>query len=375
MRLMPEPLRVLLLGNYQPDRQESMQRFSAMLERGLTERDVQVRTVRPAVSMPGLTGSLGKWVGHVDKFSRFRAALPGMVSWADVVHVCDHSNAMYCGRVTGRPTLVTCHDLLAIRSALGEFPENITRWSGRRLQAMILHGLKHARAVACVSRATQADLARIAGIGPERSSVVPNGLNHPYCPLPASAVDACLALHGIPSRARYLLHVGGNHWYKHRSAVLRITAALRRLPGHEDIRLVLVGERLNDPLRRLAVEEGLSAYLHELPGISNDHLNAVYNGALGLVFPSLHEGFGWPVIEAQAAQCPVFISDRAPLPEIAGTSAIRFDPLMPDRAAAAIAAALPQRARLAEAGVENAARYSADAMIEGYLSLYRTLLP
>ncbi len=372
---MSEPLRILLLGNYAPDRQESMQRFSAMLERGLSERGVSVRTIRPTVSFPGLNGGLGKWVGHLDKFSRFRAALPAMVAWADVVHICDHSNAMYCAWVSERPTVVTCHDLLAIRSALGEFSENSTRWSGRQLQSMILRGLKQAPLVACVSRATQTDLKRIAGVSAARSLVVPNGLNHPYCPLPPLMVARCLAEHDIPAGTRYLLHVGGNHWYKHRSAVIRIVAALRRIQGHGDIRLVLVGEPLNDALRTLATQHGLTGYMHELPGISNDHLNAIYNGALGLVFPSLYEGFGWPVIEAQAANCPVFISDRPPLPEIAGSSAIRFDPLMPDQAAVAIAAALPRRPHLIEAGAENAARYSASAMIDGYLSLYRTLLP
>lgn len=372
---MSEPLRVLLLGNYTPDRQESMQRFSALLERGLGTRGISVRTIKPTVSFPGLNGSLGKWVGHLDKFSRFRAALPAMVEWSDIVHICDHSNAMYCGWISERPTVVTCHDLLAIRSALGEFPENPTRWSGRRLQSMILRGLRQAPVVACVSRTTQMDLKRIVRVGTRRSVVVPNGLNHPYGPLPPQAVAACLTAHGIPAGARYLLHVGGNHWYKHRSAVLRIAAALRRLPGHDDVRLVMVGEPLNEALRKLVAQEGLAGHLHELPGIGNDHLNAVYNGALGLVFPSLYEGFGWPVIEAQAATCPVFISDRPPLPEIAGASAIRFDPFRPDQAAAAIAAALPRRAELVAAGVENAARYSASAMIDGYLALYRSLLP
>jgi glycosyltransferase involved in cell wall biosynthesis len=371
-------LRVLLIGNYVPDRQQSMLRFGEMMKRGLQERAVDVTLLQPDARWLGQRNAgsgLGKWLGHGDKLVRFPAILRAAARNHDVIHILDHSNAPYCRTISDRPHLVTCHDLLAIRSAMGEFPENPTRWSGRRLQAMILRGIKQARMVACVSRATQTDLARIAGINGERSRVVPNGLNHPYCPMPAADVAARLSAHGIPTGTRYLLHVGGNHWYKHRSAALRIAAALRRIDGHGDIRLVMVGEPLDDALRTLATTEGLTGHLHELPGISNDDLNALYNGALGLVFPSLYEGFGWPVIEAQSAGCPAFISDRAPLPEVAGTSAIRFDPLKPDLAATAIAEALPRRAQLAAAGSENVARYSAAAMIDGYLSLYRTLIP
>ncbi|HEX3132094.1 MAG TPA: glycosyltransferase family 1 protein [Planctomycetota bacterium] len=374
----PDHLRVLLVGNYASDRQQSMLRFGEMMKRGLLERTIDVTLLQPDARWLGQHNpgaGLGKWLGHGDKLVRFPAILRAAARDHDVVHILDHSNAPYCRTISDRPHLVTCHDLLAIRSAMGEFPENPTRWSGRRLQAMILRGIKQARMVACVSRATQTDLARVAGINGDRSRVVPNGLNHPYCPMPAPDVAARLSAHGMPASARYLLHVGGNHWYKHRSAALRIVAALRRIAGHGDIHLVMVGEPLDHALRTLATTEGLTGHLHEFPGISNDDLNALYNGALGLVFPSLYEGFGWPVIEAQAAGCPVFIAEREPLPEIAGAFAIRFDLFKLVQAAAAIAEALPRRAELVVGGSENAARYSAAAMIDGYLSLYRTLIP
>lgn len=373
---MGETLRVLLVGNYAPDRQQSMLRFADVMMRGLQAEGVAATLLSPEPHWLGRRSphtGLGKWLGHGDKLIRFPGILRREAERYDVVHILDHSNAPYCRALGDRPHLVTCHDLLAIRSAHGEFPENPTRWSGRRLQAMILRGLRQARLVACVSRATRDDLARVAGIADERACVVPNGLNHPYRPLPATEVAPRLGELGLPAGIDYLLHVGGNHWYKHRSAVIRIAAALRRRPGLAALRLVLVGEPLDERLRGLAVEEGLQDHLHELPGLANDDLNVLYNGALGLVFPSLHEGFGWPVIEAQAAGCPVFLSDRQPLPEIAGEAAVYFDPLRHAEAAEAIAAALPRRAALRTAGLTNAARYSTSGMIAGYLALYRKL--
>ncbi len=371
---MPELRRILLVGNYAPDRQQSMLRFTEVMQRGLLARDFTVTVLQPTPTLLGERSparGFGKWLGHADKYLRFPAALRAAARAHDVVHIIDHSNAMYCHELADVPHVVTCHDLLAIRSALGEFPENRTRWSGRRLQQMILRGLQAAQLIACVSRATMADLKRVGGIDSARTVLVPNGLNHPYRASPVETVAPALAALGLPAGARYLLHVGGNHWYKHRSAVLRIAGALRRHPGQHDLRLVMVGEHLDDHLRAIATTEQLTDHLHELPGVSNDQLNALYNGAIGLVFPSLHEGFGWPVIEAQAAGCPVFIADRAPLPEVAGEHALRFDPLAPEDAAAAILAALPQRNDHVAHGLSNASHFTTASMIDGYLALYR----
>lgn len=373
----PESLRVLLVGNYLPDRQQSMLRFAEVMHRGLTERGIHTTMVQPEPHWLGSRSSasgLGKWLGYGDKLLRFPAILRAAARTHDVVHILDHSNAPYCRTIADRPHLVTCHDLLAVRSALGEFTENPTRWSGRRLQAMILSGLKRARQVACVSRATIADVQRLAGLPEARVALVPNGLNHPYGPMPSETVTRHLATLGLSQAGRYLLHIGGNHWYKNRAGVLRIVAAVRRLPGFSDVRLVMAGEALDDQLNRIARDEGLSAHLHSVGSVTNEQLNALYVGALGLVFPSLHEGFGWPVIEAQACGCPAFVSDRAPLPEVAGVGTVCFNPSDADSAAQAIAAGLARRDELVASARANAAHYTTGAMIDGYLALYRTLV-
>jgi glycosyltransferase involved in cell wall biosynthesis len=372
----PEVLRILLVGNYAPERQQSMLRFGEVLRRGLSERGHRVTLVQPEPRWLGTRDprrGLGKWLGYGDKLVRFPARLRAAARDHDVVHVLDHSNSPYCQVLAGLPHLITCHDLLAVRSALGEFPQQHTRWSGRRLQAMILRGLRRAHLVACVSTSTRDDVMRLAHLGEERLALVPNGLNHPYAPAQDAVVDAVLARAGLP-RGRYLLHVGGNHWYKHRPAALRIAAALARLPGFAEVHLAMVGEEFDDHLHEVAAGCALGGRLHVLTQVDNDTLAALYSGALALVFPSLHEGFGWPVIEAQACGCPVFIADRAPLPEVAGAGAVAFDPLDADAAARIIAAALPRRAGLVAAGFANAARHTTATMLDGYLALYHRVM-
>ena len=139
-------MKILLVGNYEPSGQKSMQRFAALLESGFKAAGHETRIIRPPVvagALP-LGGAAAKWLGYFDQFVVFPKRLIEMVEWADIVHICDHSNAFYVKYVQHRPYVVTCHDMLAVRSAIGEFACNRTSWTGRQLQNIILCGLRTA---------------------------------------------------------------------------------------------------------------------------------------------------------------------------------------------------------------------------------------
>src|SRR5262245_32617773 len=128
---------VLLVGNYPPDHQTSMQRFADLLHSQLASRGVATEFIRPEPRFgrlkSGSTG-LGKWLGYLDKFALFPRLLRRRCreqlqsTRRMIVHVCDHSNSVYVRQLWRSPHLVTCHDLLAVRSARGEFAENPTGW-------------------------------------------------------------------------------------------------------------------------------------------------------------------------------------------------------------------------------------------------------
>jgi glycosyltransferase involved in cell wall biosynthesis len=103
-------------------------------------------------------------------------------------------------------------------------------------------------------------------------------------------------------------------------------------------------------------------------------LNWLYSHAAGLIFPSLQEGFGWPILEAQACGCPVFTSNRAPMTEVGGDAAVYFDPTNPQAAAQVIAAAMNRRNEIKMLGLRNVSRFSAEAMLDGYLASYQKAL-
>ena len=357
-------MRILLIANYLPDGQQSMQRYAAMLQEGFTGAGHDVRLIRPAA----LAGKAGeKWAGYFDKFVLFPSELRRAAEWADVVQICDHSNAIYVKYLAGRLHVITCHDLLAVRSALGEFPDYSTRWSGRRLQGMIVDGLSHARNIVCVSEATRADVERLVP-GDERNvTCIYNGLNYPYEPMPREEAARRLEALGLSQDRPFILHVGGNQWYKNREGVLKIFALLReRVP---DLMLVMAGKPWTAEMRELARELRLESSAVERAGVSEEDLRALYSRAEALLFPSLAEGFGWPVAEAQVCGCPVVTSNRAPMTEVGGSVATYVDPLDHESAAMALASALGSRG-LGKPG----ARFSTAAMIDGYLAFYRSLL-
>jgi glycosyltransferase involved in cell wall biosynthesis len=93
-----------------------------------------------------------------------------------------------------------------------------------------------------------------------------------------------------------------------------------------------------------------------------------------LLFPSLHEGFGWPIIEAQACGCLVVTSRREPMMSVAGSGAILVDPLDHCGAADEIERQWQRREYLIVQGYENVRRFDPDRFIEAYAELYERMV-
>ena len=371
-------MRILLIANFQPDEQESMARFCELIRRGLGDCGEKVAVLRPEPVFVRLlrgSGTGRKWLGYLDKYLLFPFALWSAVKSYDVIHICDHSNAVYTRFLRGKPHLVTCHDLLAVRSALGEIPENPTGGSGRVLQRAILRGLERAQFVACVSETTRRELLRLTRRDPWRTSCILNGLNYPYSPMEVvEARERMRSLTGSQSesesRRPFFLHVGGDQWYKNRPGVLKVFACLRACKEFSGHRLIMAGKPFTAEMRKLMASLGLNTEVIELTSVLNEDLRALYSLGDGLIFPSLAEGFGWPVVEAQACGCPVFASNRTPMSEIGGQAARYFDPSDPPAAAAVIAEAIGERSEMAKAGLENVRRFCSEGMLQAYREAY-----
>jgi glycosyltransferase involved in cell wall biosynthesis len=280
---------------------------------------------------------------------------------------------MYARQIAGVPVVVTCHDLLAVRGALGEQTDCPASATGKILQRWIVAGLRSATAVACVSRATAADAVRLVR-GSNRTPKIETitlGLSYPFVPI-ANGGSVLAALDPRLKFGEYVLHVGSNLRRKNRQGVLRIFS---KTATSWNGLLVLAGEGFSDELRSLVRELQIEHRVVEVSRPSNEQLAALYSCATALLYPSRFEGFGWPIAEAQACGCPVVCTDAEPMSEVGGDAALKH-PLEYEEAFAADILRLAdpaERARWSAKSLQNAKRFSTTEMISKYRELYRSI--
>ena len=370
---------VLLIGNYPADQQQSMQRFANMMLHGLTTAGKPAELIRPRVVFGRVRFAgafVAKWLSYVDKFLLFPRELKRRSSGdVELVHICDHSNAMYSGWIERAPVVVTCHDLLAVRGALGEMPDTRASVTGKYLQRWILSSLTKANAIACVSRATRRDAQRLVMQrgGRPRLEVISLGLSYPYKKQERARAGELLSqVPGLSLERPFVLHVGSNARMKNREGVLRIFALTNTSWNGQ---LVFAGEKLSRQLRSLGKHLGVLDRVVEVEGPGSELLEALYSSALVLLYPSRYEGFGWPIIEAQACGCPVICANREPMSDVGGKAALTF-PVENEEAMAKALLRLTNSAEhlhWSEKSLGNAQRFRTQEMIAEYIALYRSL--
>jgi len=256
-----------------------------------------------------------------------------------------------------RRTVVTVHDLgylrypEAHRSADRRYLDWSTRWNAR-----------HATVVLADSQATKDDLVRACGVDPAKVRVVYLGRDETLGPVQdASTLAAVRERYGIAGR--YLLYVGTLQPRKNLARVIEAFGRVADRPAFADVQLVLAGKHgwLYEDLFGQTARAGLSGRVI-FPGyVAEADLPGLLSAALAFVFPSLHEGFGIPVLEAGACGVPVITSNTSSLPEVAGDAALLVDPHDVDAIAEAMYRLVTDaglRAELARRGQENVKRFS-----------------
>ncbi len=271
------------------------------------------------------------------------------------------------GRLSGRcRSVVTFHDLIPLR-----FPQmfGAIKYYYRYYVPQVL---AQAERVICNSEATARDVVDFYGI-PARK-LVPIPLAHDAHHFRPTAAKPYLSGRDDLTAKPYFLMIGRHSSYKNLSPVI---AAMADFP---DCALLIAGpsdQRYTPKLKALASELGIPFSCSEEPFISRplaspariqflsyvsyDQLPALLSHAIALVFPSLWEGFGLPVLEAMACGTPVITSNLASLPEVAGEAAYLIDPT----SSAAIRKAMhdlahdaQMRQQLREAGLQRAKQFS-----------------
>jgi glycosyltransferase involved in cell wall biosynthesis len=370
---------------------QSMPRFARMLEQAYIVRGYKVQAWSPEAKVYGLIsrGRLSKWAGYIDQYILFPMWVRKQLSVQsrDTLYVfCDQALGPWVPLVKHRPHVLHVHDLLALRSALGCVPENSTSWTGRFYQHYIRRGFRQAKHFISISNKSREDLHYFGKVSPVTSEVVYNGLNYPYKSLASDEALQILTQAGFPATLEgMLLHVSGHQWYKNVAGVIRIYAHYAKASSNP-LPLWLVGPQLDEKLQSALDEVPVQGLVLFLRGLDNKALQAAYSISRAFLFPSLAEGFGWPIIEAQACGCPVITTDEPPMNEIGGPVARYLPRLKVDddvqvwaKHGASVLLDLlsldeSSRTDVAKNAVAWAARFDADTAIEGYLRVYQQVM-
>lgn len=311
-----------------------------------------------------------RWIGEhgIGRFARELAVrVPGLSCWQDGPHPASPLDVLYLSlRLLTAPKALWCspgfnaplwlrhryiltiHDLNHI-----DFPENSSLPKRFYYQFIMRPACRRAAAVLTVSAFSRQKIIAWAGVAPEQVVNVGNGVAPEYCP------QGPVHAPGYP----YFLCISNRRPHKNEERLLRAFAQAT-LPS--TVRLCLSGTP-TPALTDLLATLGIAARVQFLGRVAEADLPALYRGAQALVFPSLYEGFGLPVLEAMACGTPVITSTTTALPEVAGDAALLVDPLQEGAIAAAMERLFMDdtlSAQLREKGLQRARQFSWEAVAQ-----------
>jgi glycosyltransferase involved in cell wall biosynthesis len=245
---------------------------------------------------------------------------------ADIFHIVDHSDAHIVRwlRKTGRPVVVTCHDLINFI-----YPDNL-RGSVRlpivsdRLGRYSIEGMKQADAIAAVSSETAKNINKLLNIELDRVAVIPNAVDSLFHPLPEEQAQVFRHDLNVSPDTLCLLNVGGNHPRKNLIGILKALTLIKQ--KGLSILLWKVSDDFTDADKCFIKAHNLEDSIKYLGYLDKATLIKAYNAADILIAPSFHEGFGITLLEAMACGTPVITSNVSAMPEVVDGAGILVDP-------------------------------------------------
>lgn len=251
------------------------------------------------------------------------------------------------------PMILTLHDVLAFKR-----PEFLPSKIGVIPTKLLIGGAARAAShIVTVSEAARADILEVTGRSADDVTVVHpggSGVRDDSSPQPRSG----------------LFSLGNRMPHKN---FPRLLEALALIPETSRPVLTISGSHGDDPLRAVAADLGIEKWVDLRGWLTKDEVENLYRSSAAVVFPTLFEGFGLPVLEGMERGCPVICSDIPVLREV-GADAVRyFDPTDPAAIAAQIERTLADPAALEEMsadGLERAQKFTWDAAAEGMLEVF-----
>jgi alpha-1,3-rhamnosyl/mannosyltransferase len=311
--------------------------------------------------------SVSEVLGSLPANVRVAAATRSEVADLDLFHC----TAFRLPPPGARRLLFTVHDLTFL-----SHPEFHTLANRVRCLTSVAQGLARGSAMVAVSETTRSECERLLALRDVSIEVIPPAVSALFCPSKHPTRDAEIAS-GLGVTKPFVLNVGSLEPRKNLAGVLDCLDALPDDLAHDLLLVVVASAGWHDREIRRRLDPLIGSGRIVLVGdLREEELVALYRAAEALVYPSLAEGFGLPVIEAMACGTPVVTSDRSSMREVAGDAALLVDPEDPKSIAAGVARAVRDtetRRRLVAMGLDRSRSYQSEQVIPRVLELYRRL--
>jgi glycosyltransferase involved in cell wall biosynthesis len=290
---------------------------------------------------------------------------------ADLLHSPHYVLPILCDR----RSVVTIHDCIHLL-----FPEYLpSRFALLYAKEMMRSAIRRSDLVLTVSEASRRDILHFhPHADPDRIEVVPNAIDEGILADPGDEeMERVRERYQI--RGRFVLYAGNVKPHKNIERLIAAFGHVRQRPGHEDLKLLIIGEETNryQSLRRSMETAGVRADVRFFGFVPQTTLAALYRMASVFAFPSLYEGFGLPPLEAMACGTPVVTSRISSLPEVVGDAAVLVDPYREEDIADGLCRVLDDdalRADLVRRGQARVQQFSWDRSVRAIHAGYMKVL-
>lgn len=342
--------------------------LSNALEAASAELELDVAILQPSGRLLRPGGRLQRLVWDAGGVARSAMAVRPR---PELIHIPQMSAPL----VTPFPVVVTIHDVIPL-----VFPDYRSTRAMQAYLALMSKTARRARHIITPSRASANDIMDVLGVAADNLTIIPEAASPELQPDETGTAGHRAARY-LGIKGRYLFYLGGFDRRKNVPLLIRSFAnALPSLP--EDTSLVIGGRpqsanpRLFPELEPVIRECGIGDRVRLTDRLTNDERLLLYQGADGFVMPSLHEGFGLPVLEAMACGIPVIAADRTSLPEVLGDAGMLVPPVEHDltQAIVELVANRDRHDVLARSGLERSKMFSWAKAAEETAAVYRRAL-
>lgn len=365
-------MKIYLIGDYPLLKSRSMNSYVKLIKIVLG-KNFKIKIINPKIILNRLNFknySIQKWLGYIDNYILFGIFLFFKIKRNDLVHICNQSNSLLFPFIKSKKLILTCHDLVNISLLNNKRLQKFSKQSliSKVYHKLILHFIIKFKSIICVSKNTKKELQKYMNFKDKNIYTIHQSLNDNFYKI--NYKEKKIFLRKKKINFKFFLHVGIDAWYKNKNNLIKIFFNFIKINKRKNFKLILIGDynsiELTSLIRILQLQEKIII----IKNIDINDLRSYYSTAEALIFPSIVEGFGWPIVEAQKCGIPVFTTNKGPMNEVGSESVFYINSSNPKKSALIIDEKLRLKNRMIKKGFKNIKRFNLENFSSKMTNVY-----